>query len=254
MAARRMPSRRPSRFSRRFDDGLSTQQRAIREVAASVRAGRPLANAAFDHVLPPELRKVSADYWTPLPVIRRVAAWLRAERVRSVVDIGSGAGKFCVATALLAPCRIVGLEERPSLVAAARTLAQRFEVDDRVRFLTGAFGDAPTPAADAYYVFNPFGEYRFGTARDAEDGVTFTEQRYASDVDALRRLFLRAPAGTLVVTYNGFGADMPASYEPLRVDVSFRGALRLWKKRAPSTRPRTSFRLKLPIVEPPDAD
>jgi len=247
-----MPTRRASRTARRFDDDASPAQRAVREVAAAVRAGRPLSNAAFDHLLPLELRKVSDDYWTPLPVIRRVAEWLRAERVRTLVDIGSGAGKFCVATALLAPCRVIGLEQRASLVEAARTLAARFEVDDRVRFIAGDFGDTPTPAADAYYVFNPFGEYAFGAARDADDGVTFSEERYTRDVDALTRFLSRAPVGTLVITYNGFGADLPASYQERRVDLSFRGALRLWKKRPPSARPRTSFRIGLPIVEPPD--
>ena len=43
--------------------------------------------------------------------------------VQSVVDIGSGAGKFCVAAALGSGCRFTGLEQRPRLVAAARTLA-----------------------------------------------------------------------------------------------------------------------------------
>lgn len=222
------------------------------QAATSIRRGGPGADTAFDRFLPADLRRVSTDYWTPLPVIRRVAAWLRAERVDSVVDIGSGAGKFCVATALLTPCRIVGLEERPSLVATAQALAARFEVDDRVRFVPGAFGDVPTPAADAYYLFNPFGEYHFDAALDADDGVVFSDARYARDVDAMTRFLSRAPIGTLVITYNGFGADLPASFEQLRVDLAFRGALRLWKKRRPPSRPRTSFRLRLPAIEPPD--
>lgn len=210
-----------------------------------------MEESAFDRFLPPDLRRVSEDYWTPLPVVRRVAAWLRAERVETLVDIGSGAGKLCVMTALLTRCRIVGLEVRPSLVAAAQALAARFEVDDRVRFVAGGFGRTPTPAADAYYLFNPFGEYEFDALLDADDGVTFSDAQFAFDVDAAVRFFARAPVGTRVITYNGFGADLPASYEQERVDLNFRGALRLWRKRAPSTRPRTSFRLRLPIVEPP---
>lgn len=217
-----------------------------------MRSGRALANAAFDHLLPQELRRVSDDYWTPLPVVRRVAAWLRAERARSIVDIGSGAGKFCVATALLAPCRVIGLEQRPSLVASARALATLFDVDDRVTFLTGSFGDTPTPAADAYYLFNPFGEYSFGGALDADDAVVFSEQTYTRDVDAMTRFLSRAPVGTLVITYNGYGGDLPRTYEEIRVDLTFRAALRLWKKRRPPSRPRTSFRLRMPVVEPLD--
>lgn len=218
---------------------------------AALRRGGPDADAAFDRLLPAELRAVSRDYWTPMAVIRRVAGWLRAERVDSLVDIGSGAGKFCVATALLTSCRVIGLEQRASLVAVARSLATLFEVDDRVRFIDGAFGEVPTPAAAAYYLFNPFGEYEFSTARDLDDGITFSDHAYARDVDALTRVLARAPVGTVVVTLNGYGADPPASYEQVRVDLTHRAALRLWKKRAPSRAARTSFRLFMPAIEPP---
>lgn len=220
-------------------------------VAAALRGGDASANAAFDRFLPLELRKVSEDYWTPLPVIRRIASWLRAERIDTLVDIGSGAGKFCVATALLTSCRIIGLEQRPSLVAVAQSLAELFEVDDRVRFVAGAFGDVPTPPASAYYAFNPFGEYAFSSARDLDDGVSFSEQAYARDVDAMTRFLRRAPVHTRLITYNGFGADPPPSYEQIRLDHTHRGALRMWKKRPASQRARTSFRVFLPAIEPP---
>lgn len=249
-----MSRQRQTRSSARraHDESRSPSQRLADEAAAALRRGDPGADAAFDRLLPAELRKVSSDYWTPMSVIRRVAGWLRAERVDAIVDIGSGAGKFCVATALLTSCRVVGLEQRPSLVAVARSLATIFDVDDRVDFVEGAFGDVPTPPATAYYVFNPFGEYAFSPARDLDDDVAFSEAAYTRDVDALTRFLSRAPAGTLVVTLNGFGADPPSSYEQIRVDLTQRAALRLWKKRAPSRTPRTSFRLYMPEIEPPD--
>lgn len=249
-----MARHRPARGARRdtFDDEPSAAQRAAQAAIAALRRGDPGADAAFDRLLPGELRTVSSDYWTPMAVVRRVAGWLRAERVDTLVDIGSGAGKFCVATALLTPCRVIGLEHRASLVTVARSLAERMHVADRVTFVEGAFGEVPTPAASAYYLFNPFGEYEFSTARDLDDGIAYSDQAYARDVDALTRFLARAPIGTVVVTLNGFGADPPASYELLRVDLTHRAALRLWKKRAPSGAARTSFRLFLPSLEPPD--
>lgn len=201
---------------------------------AALRAGGARADAAFDRLLPEPLRQVSDDYWTPIPVIRRVAGWLRAEHVRTVVDIGSGCGKFCVATALLAPCHVIGLEQRRSLVAAARALAAQCEVADRVTFLRGAFGATPTPVGDAYYLFNPFGEYEFGSGRYADAGVAYSWRGYQRSVAAMTRFLARAPAGTVVITYNGYGGTFPRSYEQVDVDVSFRGALRLWKQRSPS--------------------
>jgi predicted RNA methylase len=174
---------------------------------------------------------MSDQYWTPLPVIQRAAAWLRETQVRTVVDIGSGAGKFCVATAILAPCRFIGLEQRSSLVDSARSLAELFDVDDRVTFLRGDVGLTPTPVGDAYYLFNPFGTYAFDSARFAEPGVGFSAETYARDVRAVTRTLSLAPYGTIAITYNGFGGKMPERYEQIDEDLTAPRALRLWRKR-----------------------
>lgn len=201
-----------------------------------LRAGKARANAAFDALLPEALRVVADDYWTPTPVVRQVAAWLRAEGAETVVDIGSGPGKFAVALALLSEGRVVGLEQRHALVVEARALAGRCGVADRVSFIHGAFGQVPTPPADAYYLFNPFGEYSFDAPEYADDEVTDTRQARRRDGEALVRFLAAAPVGTRVVTYNGIGRRLPRCYEQVRVDVSFRGALRLWRKRATARR------------------
>lgn len=210
----------------------------VRHAADALRAGDARADALFDHLLPPALRAVSDDYWTPAPVARQVASWLREAGIATVVDIGSGTGKFCVAMALLTRCRIIGLEHRPSLVTVARDLAGRFGVHGQVTFIEGAFGAVPTPAADAYYLFNPFSEYTFDGAETAGDDITFTRETWRRDVEATTRFLAALPVGAVVVTYNGFGRYPPRSFEQTRVDIGFRGALRLWTKRAAPPRPR----------------
>lgn len=205
--------------------------RAARSVAEAIRGGVPPSNEAFDRWLPAELRDVSMEYWTPLPVLCRIAAWLRETRVRTVVDIGAGAGKFCVAASLLVSCRFVGVEQRAPLVDTARALAELFGVSDRVTFLKGDFGVAPTPAADAYYLYNPFGPYDFESERFDQPDVVFSKQTLARDLLAVTHLLSLAPAGTIVITYNGFGGRLPRCYEQLSVDVRFPCALRLWRKR-----------------------
>lgn len=230
-------ARPPSDPRRRHDTHVPAADDADR-VAAALRSGRARANAAFDALLPDALRTVSEDYWTPTPVVRQVAAWLRAEGCDSVVDIGSGPGKFCIALALLTPCRVVGLEHRRALVAIARSLAVTCGVADRASFVHGRFGPTPVPAADAYYLFNPFGDYTFDAPEFLDDGIVFTRQEHRRDVEALTRFLGGLPAGARVITYNGIGRPLPRSFEQVRVDVSFRGALRLWKKRAPVRRSR----------------
>lgn len=215
----------------------SVTARSAGLLAEAIRAGRSPVDGAFDRWLPRELRAVSDQYWTPLPVIRRVASWLQDLRVRTVVDIGSGAGKFCVASALLSPCRFVGVEKRSSLVNLARSLALAFGVDDRVLFLKGDFGLTPTPEADAYYLFNPFGDYAFGSPGFTDPGVSFSRESGDRDVRAVVQVLTLAPPGTVVITYNGFGGRLPSSYEQIDVDVTLPRALRLWRKTRLSTQP-----------------
>src|SRR5688572_15369217 len=98
-------------------------QRAAQYVADALRMQQRPTDRAFDRFLPEDLRAVSMKYWTPLRVVKRAAEWLNDVNARHVVDIGSGAGKFCVATATLSRARFTGLEQSRSLVGSARALA-----------------------------------------------------------------------------------------------------------------------------------
>ena len=203
---------------------------ALQRVAEALRTGRCPADRAFDRFLPDELRVVSGQYWTPLVVAKRAAEWLDDLNVRTVVDIGSGAGKFCIAAALAGDCHFTGLERRARLVASARTVARLFDVDDRISFVEGAFGDIATPVADAYYLYNPFGEFLVVSQDHLDKDVEIRNKRYARDVSAVEHLLQRARVGTCVLTYNGFGGQVPAGYQQLRVDRTMPNELRLWRK------------------------
>ncbi len=184
----------------------------------------------FDAFMPVEHRIVSWQYWTPLVVVLRAAKWIEAQGVRSVIDIGSGAGKFCVAAALASNCRFLGIEQRPSRVSTARELARTFEVDDRVTFVQGIFGEAKLPSATLYYFFNPFGENIFDPESRLNDEVELSGERYERDTNAATELLEEAPVGTHVLTYNGFGGSIPEGYVVLRTDRELPNVLRLWKR------------------------
>ena len=210
--------------------GLIADVLSPERVAGALRARRTLDDAWFDRFLPEELRTVSGKYWTPLEVAVRVAEWLEQLHIRSVVDIGSGAGKFCVATALAGSARFTGLEQRARLVTAARDLARVFGLDDRVTFVHGALGLGPVPEAEAYYLYNPFGENLFGEEDHLDEDVELGASRFARDVQIIEGLLRDAPVGTLLVTYNGFGGEVPSSFHEERVDDTLPNVLRLWRK------------------------
>ena len=108
--------------------------------------------------------------------------------------------------------------------------AQQERVRERVSFVTGALGAATVPVADAYYFFNPFVQYWLGVDHPVAAGADAIDSRLADDVAAAEDLLRNVPVGTWILTYNGFGGRMPASYQLVRADEELRGALRLWQK------------------------
>ncbi len=201
-----------------------------RRVAELLRAKTCPPDFAFDRFLPRRLHEASRFFWSPLAVAVRGSGWLEECGVRSVVDIGSGVGKFCVAGALASRCHFIGLEHRPSCVATARELARRFGVSHRVCFLEGALGTRHVPESQAYYLYNPFAENLFGPGERLDDEVELHIDRFAQDVAATVELLRAAPLGTYVLTYNGFGAKLPDGYVQVRVAFDLPSVLRLWRK------------------------
>jgi SAM-dependent methyltransferase len=203
---------------------------SARRVGEALRAGQGADDAAFDEFIPQADRQVSSEYWTPLRVATRAAQWLDYFGARSVVDIGSGVGKFCVAAALGGGCRFTGIEHRSRLVAAARTLARTFEVEDRIEFLQASMVDAGWPKADAYYLYNPFSENLYRQEHQLDRDVELGAERYKREIAAAERYIERAPRGTFLLTYNGFGGRVPDSYEEVAVDRDLPYELRMWQK------------------------
>lgn len=194
-----------------------------------LQSGAPASDGAFDRFLPLSSRLVSSQFWTPIAVIQRAASWIDEHEIASVVDVGAGAGKFCVGCALASRATFVGVEHRARLVSVASRLAARFSVLDRVSFVEG---DAARglPVAEAYYLFNPFGENLFPSPDHLDDDVELCRARYLSDIDAIERMLADSAVGTFLLTYNGFGGGVPATFQEIRVARDLPSVLRLWRK------------------------
>lgn len=201
-----------------------------REIVERLADGRPVAERDFDRYLPEDLRDRSSLHWTPLRVAAHGARWLWSRGVRTVVDVGAGAGKFCVVGALASGCSFVGIEQRPRLVEVARGLARLYRIGDRVSFACGVYDGATLPAADAYYLFNPFGENILEGHEHIDRDVELSDGRYLRDVAAMEQTLRRVPRGTHVLMYNGFGGAIPDTYEELRPAADAPDLLCLWQK------------------------
>jgi 2-polyprenyl-3-methyl-5-hydroxy-6-metoxy-1,4-benzoquinol methylase len=61
---------------------------------------------------------------------------------RSVLDVGCGSGRYCIAFAAAGAARVVGVDFAPAMIEIARGHAQRAGVAERCEFRAGTFPDA----------------------------------------------------------------------------------------------------------------
>src|SRR6478752_2434182 len=95
------------------------------------RHARPLSlntngtDKDFDLIYPRSIRRMAEQHFTPLHVAKKAAAFLAPGTGVKVLDIGSGAGKFCLAGAVITKGSFVGIEQRVDLVNVANSIASR---------------------------------------------------------------------------------------------------------------------------------
>jgi SAM-dependent methyltransferase len=195
-----------------------------------------LEDEKFDLIYSPRIRKLSSTFWTPVAVAAEAARMLVADQTcraeglaepeTRVLDIGCGPGKFCLIGASLTKGRFTGVEQRSTLVTAARMAATNLGTSN-VEFIHGNVLDVDFANYDAFYLFNPFEENMFhGHKIDSVIPLSPTLfKRYTRHVAA--QLGER-PIGTRVVTYAGYADDIPSCY--YCESALFGDDLKLWIK------------------------
>jgi SAM-dependent methyltransferase len=201
-----------------------------------------VADSEFDDVYPITVQSVSSSFWTPISVAIRAAQLLVHRASTRVLDVGSGAGKFCIVGAAVTGATFTGIEHREHLVETARDAAHRLGID-RVRFFHGTFDEIDMTNVDAVYFYNPFEENLWGCHGNLDDTVELSKDRFIADIGRAEKLLADARIGTRVVTYHGFGGEMPAGYRRALRERKHSGFLELWVKTGTSTtRPVRSAR------------
>jgi len=192
--------------------------------------GDLLDDETFDDRLPISLRHKAALHFTPVDVARYAAGLLAPDPGMFVLDVGAGAGKFCIAAALAVPnARFVGVEQRPHLVRFATRLASEWAVSN-VRFVLGQALDLDWSLYDAFYFYNPFGEQLFEPALLLDHTIDFDPASFALYVMGARQRLGQARLGTRLVTYHGYGGSPPQGYELVSVTSIGTDAVELWIK------------------------
>lgn len=208
----------------------STEKRSerLKKLVDDLRTGRKVTDFRFDHIYPPSIRKLSSPHWTPVEVAVRAAELLVTGNSSRILDVGSGCGKFCTVAGLSSPGQFTGIEQRFRLFDTARRAAEDLEAS-RVSFVHGNMTELDWSRFDAFYLFNPFYENVMRSIR-IDDTVSLNEDRFNRYVEIVRTKLRVARPGTRVVTYHGFGGDLPSDYLRLKKEPIGTSFLELWVK------------------------
>jgi predicted RNA methylase len=188
------------------------------------------SDVAFDALYEQRIRALSRQHWTPLRVARRAAKLLTLCGAKRILDVGSGAGKFCVVGALTTDAQFVGVERRGDLVEISRAAAVRCGAR-RASFVHAEVDGFSFEGFDGVYLFNPFFEM-IGTVLEQIDGSTERSAvRHGDVVRSTTEQLARMAGPVAVVTYGGFGGPMPSEYKFVAEEPGRGEKLELWTKR-----------------------
>lgn len=198
------------------------------EVPRALHAGQRVRDDAFDAIYPDDVRRVSARFWTPVDVAVAAGRWLAALGAQSVLDVGSGAGKFCIVANLASGRSVTGVEQREHLIETARAATTGYGAS--AEYLHGTLEAVDPARFDAFYLFNPFGENLYHPDEQFDTEPEMSALRYLHDLSIVEHWLDQAAAATCFVTYHGFGGRIPSNYTLERAQPKGSDQLRLWRK------------------------
>ena len=159
-------------------------------------------------------------HWTPVEVALHAAAMLADAPGGAVLDVGAGVGKVCFIGALTTHTRWTGVERSTAMVRIARRIAVALGVEEATSFVVGDAADLDWRAYGGIYLYNPFAESLF----DSSDEPLERRVAYHHEVARIEEKLATLRRGAHVVTYHGFGGEMPSGFDlvestPMRGDV-----------------------------------
>lgn len=182
----------------------------------------------FNSLYPPDIQMMAKRHWTPLHIVKIATEFLRGGLGTKVLDIGSGAGKFCLAAALYNPnVDFYGVEQRDYLVQTANSVKNRLKIDNAY-FVEGNFTQLNLGQFDHFYFFNSFYENLDDNDR-IDETINYSEALYEYYVRYLRAGLRTMPVGTKIVTYHSLNEEVPREYR--LVETMENGELNFWVRK-----------------------
>jgi len=184
-----------------------------------------ITDKEFDSLYPQKIKMLSCTHWTPVAIAKKAVRYLGAEG-KSILDIGSGSGKFCLIAAANSKSKITGVEQRENLVQISRKLALTYKLEN-LDFINDDMLNIDFTSYDNFYFFNSF-EENINLKDKLGKENEFNLDKFNTYILFLKERFDSAPLGTKIVTYCGECEEIPASYR--LVESGNKGKLKFWRK------------------------
>lgn len=193
-------------------------------------APHPLSSdMEFDSAYDMQIRDLSQQHWTPVRVAARAAHLLAREGATRILDVGSGPGKFCIVGALSSDAEFVGVERRGYLVDIAKRTALRLGAT-RATFVHASADSFSFEGFNGVYLYNPFYEQISTYLTQIDGGIERSPLTYGHFVRSTRKKLAAMAPPVAVVTFNGFGGQMPPEYDFRGDEPAGNDQLELWVK------------------------
>jgi Methyltransferase domain len=191
-----------------------------------LKSNKKVSDSAFDTIFSNELKEVAEIHFSPIVVAKKAAQYLVQKKGDRILDIGSGAGKFCMIGSVFTDGFFSGVEQREHLHDLAIRLSETLDLTN-LNFLNANILDISFQDFDGFYCFNPFYENINPTGK-MDDFIELKRGLYDEYSLYVKTQLDSKPIGTKLVTYFSYLTEIPDSY---RLQFSdFEGKLKMWEK------------------------
>ena len=191
-----------------------------------LRAMKKVEAKLFDSIYPEDIRKLSEDHFTPIEMIKMASQFLVQKTGTKVLDIGSGAGKFCIVGATCTDGHFTGVEIREKLHLVANQVIQNRQLPN-IAFIHSNITQIDFTEYDAFYLYNPFFENIMSLDR-IDTSIEFSKSLYKEYSNCVKEKLDALPLGTRLVTYYSAYDEVPTSYRIVdKVEIQ---KITMWEK------------------------
>lgn len=192
----------------------------------SIKLNLTVEDTTFNELYPSRIKRLAARHWTPVAVAKFAAEYLVDKPYKKVLDIGSGAGKFCLVGAASTTGMFYGVEQRASLVKLSKKIVDKYDLAN-VEFIHSNINEISFSDYEAFYFYNSFYE-NIDSSCSIDKTILPERELFYSYSKYVKEQLEQTPIGTRLVTYWSNGQEIPDSFK--LEYIACEGVVILWQK------------------------